>query len=59
MKKVWLKNLKIFKSNKESISNLKKINKIEEKGDMRERLEERYLILALRLQKPKIDNQNC
>ncbi|HOY61184.1 MAG TPA: DNA primase [Candidatus Woesebacteria bacterium] len=45
---------KYLNQNKESISNLKKINKIEEKGDMRERLEERYLILALRLQKPKI-----
>ncbi len=45
---------KYLNQNKESVSNLKKINKIEEKGDMRERLEERYLILALRLQKPKI-----
>jgi len=45
---------KYLNQNKESVSNLKKINKIEEKGDIRERLEERYLILALRLQKPKI-----
>lgn len=45
---------KYLNQNKENISNFKEINKAEEKGDLRERLEERYLILSLRLQKPKM-----
>lgn len=44
---------KYLNQNKDNISNLKKTNKIEEKGDLRERLEERFLILALRLKNPK------
>lgn len=44
---------KYLNQNKDNITNLKETNKIEEKGDLRERLEERLLILALRLKNPK------
>lgn len=44
---------KYLNQNKDNITNLKETNKIEEKGDLRERLEERFLILALRLKNPK------
>jgi len=45
---------KYLNQNKENQNSLRETNKIEERADLRERLEERYLILAMRLRKPKI-----